>query len=533
MIEWKWFYERGGYEMYRRKRVLAFVLGLVFLFGACGKPQKGQEVSGNMDMPTESPAVTATTEPMMTVAPTERPEATTVPTTEPAITIAPTERPTATTMPTKGVLPTEEPSPTPRPTKIPLPEGPVVVGVNGILVDNELCKVQLVSFGKEESDVVLRFFVENRSERDLIFSAPNVCVNRVKNTSLEVEVPAGETAEERVLLFSLERELGITDISEVTEIFIPLEIYDARQVTFEAIWSGRGNMPWLEDLSLCDWPCVIYPQGEEIAIPFSYERQPDDVVMAENEFFTMLLIDEVYGEGGGYTAKVFVENHTEEPLFLEMEEYSLNGFRCEPYSSWEAYLQGDTKSFGAIYWYGERLEESEGDRVGKLDFTLYARGADIFSEERYQVYPKGEAVFKEYPYIPEEQDVILYDGPECMLALTGFTTKTRNWDEKMFAATACFVNKSEEESSFWIEGTEPVYMRSGRTDEWNTISADLWRKDVGPREKQKLVLYLDRYPEDSEESVWKSDFRVKIGKGGEDFYDEWIEVAVPMEAFEE
>ena len=408
----------------------------------------------------------------------------------------------------------------------------MVVGKDGILVDNELCKVQLVSFGKEGSDVVLRFLVENKSERDLIFSAQEVYVNRVENSFLEIEVAAGETAEERVLLFSLERELGITDISGVTEIFIPLEIYDARQVTYEAIWSGRGNMPWLEDWSLCDWSCVIYPQGEESAIPFSYERQPDDVVIVENEFFTMLLIDEVYEESGGYTAKLFVENHTEEPLFLEMEEYSLNGFRCEPYYGWQVYLQGGTKAFGAIHWYGERLEESEGTRVEKLDFTLYASGADLFSKERYQVYPKGEDAFKEYTYIPREQDVILYEGPECMLTLTDFTTKT-NWNERMLVATAYFVNKSEEEMSFRIEGTEQVYMGSGITVEWNTISADLWCKDVGVGEKQKLVICLSKYPETDEEGIWEADLRVKIGRSGEDFIDERIPVVVPMEAFED
>lgn len=510
--------------MYKRRKKYSYLSMVIFLvlLGACGKPNTEEPVVPKV---TESPTVTVSpNEITPSVSPSSSPMA--VPT------ATPSPKPTVTPEPT----PTTEPTVVPEATKIPLPEKPVVVGADGILMDNELCKIQFVSFGKEESDVVLRLLLENKSERDLIFSAEDVCVNRVENSSLEVEVPAGETAEERILLFSLEQELGITDINEATEIFIPLEIYDARQVTYEAIWSGRGNMPWLEEWSLCDWPCVIYPQGEENAIPFSYERQPDDVVVAENEFFTMLLVDEVYEEGGGYTAKLFVENHTEEPLFLEMEEYSLNGFRCEPYSSWETYLQGNTKTYGAIYWYSERLEESEGEQVEKLDFTLHARGArgaDLFSKERYQVYPKGEDSYKEYSYVPGERDVILYDGPECMLALTGFTTRTRKWDEKMLAATAYFVNKSEEELSFWIEGTAQFYMRSGITDEWNTSSADLWSKDVGVGEKQKLVIYLDKYPEDSEDGFWKAEYRVKIGKDGEDFVDEWIEVSVPIEAFED
>ena len=522
--------------MQKRRKIFFYiaVASFILAFGACSRPGTGEIVAPET---TEPPTVTVNPgEVMPTVSPSSVPTAVPTqipgPSTEPTSTTSPTIAPTLT--PTPSPVPTTRPTATPEPTKIPVPEAPVVVGADGVLADNELCRVQLVSFGKEESDVVLRFLVENKSERDLIFSARDVYVNRVVNSFLDVEVPAGETAEERVLLFSPEQRLGITDISEVTEIFIPLEIYDARQVTYEAIWSGRGNMPWLGELSLCDWPCVIYPQGEASAVPFSYERQPDDVVIAENECFTMLLIDEVYEESGGYTAKLFVENHTEEPLFLEMEEYSLNGFRCEPYYGWELYLQGGTKAFGAIDWYGYRLEESEGDRVEKLDFTLYARAlsAGLFSEERYQVYPKGEDSYKEYSYIPGEQDVILYDGPECMLAFTNFTTMT-NRNEKKLVGTAYFVNKSEEEMTFRIEGTAQVYMGDGKTDEWNMISADLWHKDVGVGEKQKLVLYLDGYPENQEDSVWEATYRAKIGKGGEDFYDEWIEVSVPMEAFED
>ena len=517
--------------MHKRKKRYFHISMAVFMLvlGACSRPESGENVVPDaMETPTVTvhpgevtPMVSPS--PVLTEVPTQIPSPSPVPTSTPSPVIAPTLTPSP--------VPTTRPTATPEPTKIPAPEAPVIVGEDGVLAENELCRVQLVSFGKEEKDVVLRFLVENKSERDLIFSAQDVYVNRVINSFFEVEVPAGETAEERVLLFSPER-LGITDISEVTEIFIPLEIYDARQVTYEAIWSGRGNMPWLEELSLCDWPCVIYPRGEESAVPFSYERQADDVVIAENEYFTMLLIDEVYEESGGYTAKLFVENHTEEPLFLEMEEYSLNGFRCEPYYGWELYLQGGTKAFGAIEWYGNRLEESEGDRVERLDFTLYARGAGLFSEERYRVYPKGEAAFEEYLYIPGEQDVILYDGPECMLALTKFTTMI-NRNEKKLVGTAYFVNKSEEELSFRIEGTAQVYTGDGKTDEWNMISEDLWYKDVGGGEKQKLVLYLDAYPENPEDGVWKAAYGVKIGKGGEDFSDEWMEVAVPMEAFED
>ena len=140
---------------------------------------------------------------------------------------------------------------------------------------------------------------------------------------------------------------------------------------------------------------------------------------------------------------------------------------------------------------------------------------------------------KEYSYIPEEQDVILYEGPECILALTNFTTEMKNRNERMLAATAYFENKSEEELSFWIEGTAQVYMRSGISDEWNTYSADLWSKYVAAGEKQKVVLYLSEYPENCEENVWLTDFNVEIGKGGENFFDERVEVSVPIEVFED
>ena len=145
--------------MYKRMRRIATVLGTVLLLGACGQTSEQKELPGITEPPTEYPVatVTPTTELTMTVAPTEVPKReeffdenpTGIPrvTPEPVVTIAPIE-------PESSQSPTKEPVTTPIPTGIPKSE-PVKVSMDGVFIDNELCRIQAVSLEKGEYYYVL------------------------------------------------------------------------------------------------------------------------------------------------------------------------------------------------------------------------------------------------------------------------------------------------------------------------------------------------------------------------------------------
>ncbi len=362
--------------MYRRMRRIAMVLGTVLLLGACVQTSEQTELPGITEPPTEYPVatVTPTTESTMTVAPT------TVPGREELFNENPTEIPTATQEPVVTVAPAEPSlSPTQEPVAMPIPTGilklePVKVGMDGVFIDNELCRIQAVSLEKGEYYYVLHLSVENRTEKELKFYAGDVYVNRQDCTDWDCEVPAGEISEEELTLYGVEKYAGVTELSDITELYLPLEIYDEREAwldIFEVSWEGYWPEPIFQQT------IYYYPQGEAQYVPFTYERQPDDVVVVDNEELTLLIIGDVYNEDGGYEIKLFLENHTNKRVWYEIEELALNGFLCQPFYEWECDLYPGTGTYGTIEYFDYWKDETEGDKITEISFSLSARDRDF------------------------------------------------------------------------------------------------------------------------------------------------------------
>jgi hypothetical protein len=297
---------------------------------------------------------------------------------------------------------TPEPEETPIPTAFPDPE-PVKVGMDGVLIDNELCRIQAVSSEKGEYYYVLHLSVENRTEKKLKFYAGDVYVNRQECTDWDCEVPAGETSEEELTLYGVEKYAGVTELSDITEIYMPLEIYDERESwwdIFEASWEGYWPEPIFQQT------IYYYPQGEAQYVPFVYERQADDIVVVENEELILLIIGDVYNEDGGYEIKLFLENHTDKRVWYEIEELSLNGFLCRPFYEWECDLYPEAGTYGTIEYLDYWKDGTEVDTITEISFSLSARDRDFeysFHED-YTVNLQGEEPAQEYVYVPGEQE---------------------------------------------------------------------------------------------------------------------------------
>ncbi len=433
MIKWKWFYERGGCVVYRRMRRIAMVLGTVLLLGACVQTSEQTELPGITESPTDYPVatVTPTTELTMTVAPTEVPKReeffdenpTGIPrvTPESMVTIAPIE-------PESSQSPTKEPVATPIPTGIPKLE-PVKVGMDGVFIDNELCRIQAVSLEKGEYYYVLRLSVENRTEKELKFYAGDVYVNRVECCDWDCEVAAGETSEEELTFYGVEKYAGVTELADITELYLPLEIYDEREGwldIFEVSWEGYWPEPIFQQT------IYYYPQGEAQYVPFTYERQSDDVVVVDNEELTLLIIGDVYKEDGGYEIKLFLENHMDKRAWYEIEELALNGFLCQPFYEWECDLYPGTGTYGTIEYFDHWKEETEGDTITEIGFSLSVRDRDFeysFYED-YTINLQGEEPAQECIYVTGERDVVLYDGPVNIRRIHGLNMWTKGKNEK-------------------------------------------------------------------------------------------------------
>ena len=459
--------------MYRGKRFFTLVLGVVLLLGACGKPQDGPEFPEAIEVTMECP--------IATIAPTANP----VVTPESEMTVAPTREVLpeviATEVPKEPTL-TPEPTETPIPTVTPMPI-PATVGPDGALVDSELCKVQAVSLEKEEYYYVLRLSIENRTGEALKFYIGDVYVNRMNCFSWDCEVPAGEIIEEAITLYNVEKYAGVTELSDITELYMPLEIYGENEAWLDIFERSREGY-WPEPIF--QQMIYYYPQGVDGYIPFKYERQADDIVVVDNEELTLLVTGDVYEETGGYVIKLFLENHTNKSVRYEMEELALNGFLCEPFYELKCDLYPETGTYGAIEYFGYWKDETEGDAVTEISFSLSATSLDYdyWYSEDFTVYLRGEESVKEYVYVPGERDVVIYDGPEALLAMTDIELSEEN-GKMICTATAYVENKTGETLYAKCENAEEIVARVGEylPNEWNDYVI------AGKKRKVQLVLY--------------------------------------------
>lgn len=450
--------------MYRSKRFFLLMLEVAFLIGACGQPQGKKELPKTTNVPTKCPIDPGTS---LAPLPTETPSP------------SPTPDPAETPIPSL----TPEVTDTPDPTELSGME-PTKVGMDGVFIDNALCKIQAVSLEKGEFYYVLHLSVENRTDKELKIYAGDVYVNRVECCEWDCEVPAGETCEEELTLYNVEKYAGVMELSDVKEIYMPLEIYDDRESwwdIFEASWEGYWPEP------IARQTIYYYPQGEEQYVPFTYERQPDDVVVVDNEELSLFVIGDVCDVDDGYVIEVFLENHTDKRVWYEIEELSLNGFSCEPFYEWSCDLYPEAGTHGVIEYFDYWKDETEGDTITEISFSLSARDRDFeysFHGD-YEVNLQGDEPAQEYVYVPGNRDVVLYDGPEVLLAMTDIALSEE--DGKMICtATAYAQNKTEETLYLRCENTEAVAVREGEyylPDEWNAYV------NSGKRRKEQVMFY--------------------------------------------
>lgn len=461
--------------MYRGKSFFVLgLLGLLLLFGACGVSQEGTEVPETTNIPTA--------EPTMTIVPTDAPRR------EEFLDENPTGIPMVTQESVETAVPTE-PSTTPEPEDTPIPTAfpkmePVKSGGDGVLIDNELCRIQAVSLEKREYYYVLHLSVENRTGKALKFYVGDVYVNRVECCDWDCEVPAGATIEEEITLYNVEKYAGVTDLSDITEVCMPLEIYDEREAwwdIFEASWEGYWPEPIFRQT------IYYYPQGEESYVPFAYEHQPNDIVVVDNNELTLSIIGDVYNADGGYEIKLFLENHTDKRVWYEIEELSLNGFLWQSFYEWECDLYPETGTYGTIEYFDYWMDETEGDTITEISFSLSAKSLDYdyWYSDVFTVDLQGEEPAQKYAYVPDKRDVVLYDGPETLLAMTDIALSEEE-GKMICTATAYVENKTEEILYLRCENTEAAVVREGEyylPDEWNDYV------DSGRKRKVQLKCY--------------------------------------------
>ncbi len=233
-----------------------------------------------------------------------------------------------------------------------------------VLVDNELILFKITAIEKDPIwGYSLKAQIENRTEKDLMFSLNDVSVNGFMfDPYFAVTVTSGMKANKDIS-FSNDgfKEIGIQD---VTDIEFELRVYDSKD------WSADA---------LVEEDFVVYPQGKEAAKDYPRTEQETDIVLFDNEHCTMVVTGFDPDSIWGYSAQVYLVNKTEDTLMFSVGDAAINGFMCDPYFA--VTVAPGKKSITAISWTKSALEENNITEVESISLPIRVYDAEDWNRE--------------------------------------------------------------------------------------------------------------------------------------------------------
>lgn len=261
--------------------------------------------------------------------------------------------------------PETRPAPTTAPTETTLEvTQPAIVFEETVLVDNEHCTFKITAI--EENNLLgytLKAFLENKTEKELMFSLSNVSVNGFMCDPLWAStVSAGMKANENIR-FSESNFLS-NHISQVTEIQFALDVYDSND------WNAAH---------LVSETFTLYPMGEEAVQ--SYARQPldTDILLFDDSNCSMIVTGSEPDSTWGYTVNVYLENKTDKTLMFTVGDAAVNGFMCDP--TWAKTVAPGKRSNTAINWFQSALEENGITQVESISLPISVYDANDWMAE--------------------------------------------------------------------------------------------------------------------------------------------------------
>ena len=194
---------------------------------------------------------------------------------------------------------------------IPVEFEPVVV------VDDDNCYIEIVGYADDYIGKTIEIKLENRSDStDYIFSTDYVVVDGVEvQTLLYQQVNPGESAEAKISITGDDLEkIGLT---EYTDIALSFVVDNGTDIFSDAVVEGVV--------------AHIYPYGEENASVFVREPKDTDVVIVDNEYVKVTVIESDFNILNWYDVYTYIENKSDKQLCLYMENVTVNGKGSSPF----------------------------------------------------------------------------------------------------------------------------------------------------------------------------------------------------------
>lgn len=313
------------------KKLFALILSLsmVLSFAACG--DGSDKTDDKKETTTTATEVVATTAAETTAAETTAAETTAAETTVAEATVAETTAP----------APSED-----------LPAGTIA--------DTDLYSIVITGIEKSEmGDFEIGVELENRSaDKNYTFNTWDAAVNGVQASCvLYEEVAAGKKANAEILLFTSAIPEGVIDDATVIELDFYVEDADD-------IFADR----------VADISYTYYPEGEAAATYYEREPAADEIVLVDNDYFTMALTGYEIDDFWGHTFSIVVINKSDKNLNLSADNVSVNDYMVDPIY-YETVFPGKI-AFTEMIWDSDELAKNGITEIAKVEFDIVAIDAD-------------------------------------------------------------------------------------------------------------------------------------------------------------
>ena len=200
-----------------------------------------------------------------------------------------------------------------------------------VVEDDENCSFVIQDVVDDGQEIELKVLLENKTDKNLMFSIDNVTVNGYVNDPFWAEtVAAGKKAME---------DISFTKSDLAQYCLLPMD-----ELSFDLNVSDADD--WLADY-LIQERYTVYPTGKNPNDIIHPERitTPTEKVIYESANFCFIMLDESDG-WFGHEYRVYIENNTDKNLAVTWDNVSLNDFMCDPF--WGTTVPAYSRSYEGI-----------------------------------------------------------------------------------------------------------------------------------------------------------------------------------------
>ena len=221
-----------------------------------------------------------------------------------------------------------------------------------------------------------KVYVENRTDKNLMFSFEKVSVNDVMCDPFWAEViNAGKKGNCEITW--MRDSLQEKQIGDVTRVDFTLNVYNNDDYTEAALMHD---------------PFTVFPLGEDKASSAVREPAAADLVLVDNDNCSVIITGYEPDNSWGYAMKLYLVNKTDRDMVFSVDDSSVNGIMCDPF--WADIVCAGKTSYSTVLWDKNALDENDITEVKEISLPLrvYA-DEDIgnpYVDETFELTPGAE-----------------------------------------------------------------------------------------------------------------------------------------------